>query len=62
LLVEVWGYQTDVVNRTFDTHLAELRRKLGHRPTDAGYIHTLAGTGYLIGDVAHPLVRDARCA
>jgi len=49
LLAEVWGYQADVVSRTLDTHLAELRRKLGHRPTDAGYIHTLAGTGYRIG-------------
>jgi DNA-binding response OmpR family regulator len=62
LLAEVWGYQEDVVSRTLDTHLAELRRKLGHRPTDAGYIHTLAGTGYRIDGVAQPLARDSRLA
>jgi len=62
LLAEVWGYQADVVSRTLDTHLAELRRKLGHRPTDAGYIQTLAGTGYRISDVAQPLLRDSRFA
>ena len=62
LLAEVWGYQADVVSRTLDTHLAELRRKLGHQPTDAGYIHTLAGTGYRIGDVDLPSDRDPRRA
>jgi len=62
LLAEVWGYQADVVSRTLDTHLAELRRKLGHRPTDAGYIHTLAGTGYRIGDPDVPADRDVRSA
>ncbi len=62
LLAEVWGYQADVVSRTLDTHLAELRHKLGHRPTDAGYIHTLAGTGYRIGDAAVLHDRDPRSA
>ena len=48
LLAEVWGYKADVVSRTIDTHLAELRRKLGHAPADPGYIQTVARTGYRI--------------
>lgn len=46
LLHDVWGYSDDVVSRTIDTHLAELRRKLGHRPGQPGHIATVARTGY----------------
>ena len=46
LLAEVWGYQDDVASRTVDTHIAVLRRKLGHGPGDPGYIVTVAKTGY----------------
>ncbi|HET7457193.1 MAG TPA: response regulator [Gemmatimonadaceae bacterium] len=46
LLHDVWGYSDDVVSRTIDTHLAELRRKLGHRVGDPGHISTIARTGY----------------
>ena len=46
LLAEVWGYQDDVSSRTVDTHLAVLRRKLGHGPDEPGYIMTVAKTGY----------------
>lgn len=46
VLREVWGYQESVVSRTVDTHLAELRRKLGHRPHEAGYIETVHRIGY----------------
>ena len=46
LLHDVWGYSDDVVSRTIDTHLAELRRKLGHQPGEPGYIATVARTGY----------------
>ena len=46
LLAEVWGYSEDVNSRTVDTHIAVLRRKLGHRPADAGYIATVAKVGY----------------
>ena len=48
LLQEVWGYKDDVVSRTIDTHLVELRRKLGHSPGEPGYVHTVARTGYRI--------------
>jgi DNA-binding response OmpR family regulator len=46
LLAEVWGYRDDVTSRTVDTHVAMLRRKLGHAPDEPGYIETVAKAGY----------------
>jgi len=46
LLAAVWGYSDDVSSRTVDTHVAVLRRKLGHGAADAGYITTVAKAGY----------------
>jgi transcriptional regulator len=46
LLAEVWGYSDDVSSRTVDTHVAVLRRKLGHGAADAGYITNVAKAGY----------------
>ena len=50
LLAEVWGYSDDVSSRTVDTHVAVLRRKLGHDAADAGYIATVAKAGYRMLD------------
>ncbi len=46
LLAQVWGYQDGVTSRTVDTHVAVLRRKLGHRVEEPGYILTVAKAGY----------------
>ena len=46
LLHEVWGYGTDVVTRTVDTHMVELRRKLEDDPARPQYILTVRKTGY----------------
>ena len=46
LLIEVFGYRDDVSSRTVDTHVAVLRRKLGHRADEPGYIVTVAKAGY----------------
>ncbi len=46
LLREVWGYRASVISRTVDTHVAELRRKLGHRADEPGYIATVSRAGY----------------
>ena len=46
LLREVWGYDPDVVSRTLDTHLAELRRKLEKDPHHPRHILTLPKQGY----------------
>jgi DNA-binding response OmpR family regulator len=35
-----------VTSRTVDTHIAVLRRKLGHREEEPGYILTVAKAGY----------------
>jgi DNA-binding response OmpR family regulator len=46
LLDEVWGYDTDVISRTVDTHVAELRRKLEPDPAQPRHILTVRKTGY----------------
>ena len=46
LLREVWGYDADVVSRTVDTHVAELRRKLEDDPSNPLYIRTVRKAGY----------------
>jgi DNA-binding response OmpR family regulator len=46
LLAEVWRYRDEVSSRTVDTHVAMLRRKLGHAPDEPGYIVTVAKAGY----------------
>lgn len=46
LLHDVWGYSEGVASRTVDTHVAELRRKLGIAPGEAGHITTVARAGY----------------
>ncbi|HEX6576356.1 MAG TPA: response regulator transcription factor [Gemmatimonadaceae bacterium] len=46
LLREVWGYGSDVVSRTVDTHVGELRRKLEKDPASPRHILTVRKTGY----------------
>jgi DNA-binding response OmpR family regulator len=46
LLSEVWGYGSDVVSRTVDTHIGELRRKLENDPAEPQHILTVRKSGY----------------
>lgn len=46
LLKEVWGYESDVVSRTLDTHVANLRGKLERDPAAPRHILTVRKTGY----------------
>jgi two-component system response regulator MtrA len=46
LLREVWQYQRDVVSRTVDMHVAELRRKLEPDPSHPRHIRTVWKVGY----------------
>lgn len=48
LLTEVWGYNPEVVSRTVDTHIGELRRKLEGDPSNPVHILTVAKSGYRI--------------
>jgi two-component system response regulator MtrA len=46
LLKEVWGHQAEVMTRTVDIHIAELRRKLEHDPSTPRHILTVWKAGY----------------
>jgi len=46
LLEEVWGYDSEVVSRTVDTHVRQLRRKLERNPNAPKHILTIRKTGY----------------
>ena len=46
LLQEVWGYDADVVSRTIDIHVSELRRKLEVDPATPRHIITVVKVGY----------------
>ncbi len=49
LLSEVWGYDSEVLSRTVDTHVRRLRTKLGPA---ADWLVTVRGVGYRIQDPA----------
>jgi len=49
LLSEVWGYDSEVLSRTVDTHVRRLRSKLGEA---ADWLATVRGVGYRIQDPA----------
>ena len=46
LMDQVWGYQADVLSRTVDSHVAELRRKLEADPGRPRHIVTVRKVGY----------------
>lgn len=46
LLHEVWGYDEQVLSRTVDSHIAELRRKLEDDPATPRHIVTVWTIGY----------------
>lgn len=46
LLDEVWQYEPDVMSRTVDVHILELRRKLEADPANPVHILTVRKTGY----------------
>ncbi len=50
LMRSVWGHSAAVVSRTVDTHIAELRRKLGDATDDSPLIVTVRKAGYRIDD------------
>jgi DNA-binding response OmpR family regulator len=46
LMEQVWGYGADVLSRTIDTHVAELRRKLEPGVSTPRHILTVRKVGY----------------
>jgi two-component system, OmpR family, alkaline phosphatase synthesis response regulator PhoP len=63
LLDEVWGYGADVVSRTVDTHIGQLRAKLERNPAAPRHILTVRKSGYRLHAAraapAHGLTREA---
>ncbi len=58
LLREVWGYDPEVVSRTVDTHIAELRRKLERDAAHPVHIVTVLKTGYRFSRRPEPTVSE----
>ncbi len=52
LLENVWGYVSNVTERTVDTHIKRLRQKIG--PIGAAYVETIRGVGYRFADSEVP--------
>ena len=50
LMRSVWGHSAAIVSRTVDTHIAELRRKLGDATDKTPLIVTVRKAGYRIAD------------
>jgi len=46
LMMEVWGYNTDVNTRTLDMHIVRLRKKIEINPDSPQYLQTVRGIGY----------------
>lgn len=46
LLAEVWNQTGDVVTRTVDTHISELRKKLEKNPSSPQFLKTVPKVGY----------------
>ncbi|MBS7566141.1 response regulator transcription factor [Mucilaginibacter sp. Bleaf8] len=46
LMMEVWGYNTDVNTRTLDMHIVRLRKKIESNPDSPQYLQTVRGIGY----------------
>lgn len=48
LMLSVWGHSAAIVSRTVDTHIAELRRKLGDTNKNDAIIVTVPKAGYRV--------------
>lgn len=46
LLKEVWGYDSSLLTRTLDVHVAWLRQKIEENPSTPRFLITLRGQGY----------------
>ena len=51
LMQRVWGGETHITERSVDTLIKRLRRKIEHDPAEPRYIMTVWGTGYKFSDV-----------
>lgn len=50
LIENALGYTYESIERTLDSHVKNLRRKIGDNPREPRYIHTVYGVGYRMAD------------
>lgn len=50
LMMEVWGYNSDVNTRTLDMHIVRLRKKIEQNPDRPDFLQTVRGVGYRFND------------
>ncbi|MBK0383184.1 response regulator transcription factor [Pedobacter sp. SD-b] len=50
LMMEVWGYNSDVNTRTLDMHIVRLRKKIESNADRPEFLKTIRGIGYLFKD------------
>ena len=50
LIENALGYTYESIERTLDSHIKNLRRKIGDNPKEPRYIHTVYGVGYRMAD------------
>jgi two-component system response regulator MtrA len=46
LMLEVWGYNSDVNTRTLDMHIVRLRKKIESNADNPKFLQTIRGVGY----------------
>lgn len=50
LMMEVWGYNSDVNTRTLDMHIVRLRKKIETNADRPDFLQTVRGVGYKFND------------
>lgn len=50
LMMEVWGYNSDVNTRTLDMHIVRLRKKIESNADRPEFLQTVRGVGYRFSD------------
>ncbi len=50
LMMEVWGYNSDVNTRTLDMHIVRLRKKIETNADRPDFLQTVRGVGYRFND------------
>lgn len=54
LIDAVWGSGFRITDRTIDSHIKSLRKKVAEAGGDPGWIETVRGVGYRLADVSEP--------
>ncbi|MCB9151916.1 MAG: winged helix-turn-helix domain-containing protein [Caldilineaceae bacterium] len=50
MIEKALGYGYESIERSLDTHIKNLRRKMGEDPKEPRYVQTVYGIGYRMAD------------